>query len=192
MEIYVQNIKSFDSKSQYISTECTAQLQLSKKKTIDHYRKIVLTRIDLESESYNTKEDYCDCSENKLLSEILRIDVPCCHRLNLGAQFPPCPEIILNRHSNNNDLKVIFNILEEDLTNPENSVSTSDKKYAVEMIHRYGKMKDRKKITTFVDDNYNIKDDEQFIQCKPCSVHNLINDGILHFQENKKLTTYKK
>ena len=179
--------------AQHLIQKCTSieksiqhNYQFAIKKTIDHLRKILLVRIDQEIVSYNTTKSSCMCSENKLLSSIMGIDIPCCHRYYLGCQFPPCPDAILNKEMQWNELIIEFNVLEDDPTIPQNSIQYADKKYATEMIHRYSKVKKRETINKYVEDNYVIAEDEDFILSKPCSVLSLINDGIEHFNEQKQ------
>ena len=47
--------------------------------------------IELQS-FYNTSNDHCNCGENKLLSSILDVKIPCSHRLAMGTTFPECPK----------------------------------------------------------------------------------------------------
>ena len=44
---------------------------------------------------YETAINHCLCGENKLESSIYQIDIPCIHRIALGAVFPPLPKINL-------------------------------------------------------------------------------------------------
>ena len=44
---------------------------------------------------YHARGDRSPCNEKELLSSMLGIDAPCCHRVKLGAVFPPCPTMRL-------------------------------------------------------------------------------------------------
>ena len=60
----------------------------NKRKTFNHLNSILLgNRINQEITFYKTTIDYCQCSENKLLSSNFHLDIPCCHRIFLGFEF---------------------------------------------------------------------------------------------------------
>lgn len=59
--------------------------------------------------TYNSTQNSCECGDNKLISSILDIDIPCYHRCYLGCEFPEPPEIIFNIDHQWNELEVDYN-----------------------------------------------------------------------------------
>lgn len=53
-------------------------------------------KMDNQKDFYNTQIDNCFCSDNKLPSQLMKVDLPCCHRIDCDAQFPPCPHFTIH------------------------------------------------------------------------------------------------
>ena len=47
---------------------------------------------------YDSKVEECNCGNNKLLSSIYKTDIPCIHRLKLGATFENPPTLNTQFH----------------------------------------------------------------------------------------------
>lgn len=66
-----------------------------------NYKKVVNNTIKLSKntyiknkcEYYNSDIDPCECWENRLYSEMFRLDIPCSRRFSLGATFSDLPNI---------------------------------------------------------------------------------------------------
>ena len=159
----------------------------NKRKTFNHLNALLLgNRINQEITFYNTTVDSCRCSENKLLSSNFHLDIPCCHRIFLGFEFPDCPQIKLNLNSQPSELIVDYvTIQSETRTQQYQSIETQDKNFAIDMIKRFGhiKEKDREKIVQYVNTHYQIQDKEIFINGRPSSILTLIHNGIIHLHQ---------
>ena len=132
---------------------------------------------------YNTTADRCHCSSNKLESSILRIDVPCCHRVSLGATFPilNLPDITLENKWP--DLEIKYNIIEpEDEHDVTLSLEEQEKQYAINTIKRFTHNKQIDKIAEFVEDMY--QKSTTFVNNRGEEMLHLICDGIRKFENN--------
>ena len=177
--------KNLDEKNCTIDKHIQHNYYFEKKQTIKHYNSIVYNRIDNEIENYSTDKDHCLCSENKLLSSLLNIDIPCCHRIHLGAEFPETPTSEILLINDTNSLIDKYDPLEPEIFNGDNSIEAQDKQYAIEIIQHFGREKKREKVSEFVENNYQLKQNEIFINCKPSSILELIHLGITHFKNNE-------
>ena len=147
--------------------------------------------IELQS-FYNTSNDHCNCGENKLLSSILDVKIPCSHRLAMGTTFPECPKINLPLSKQWNELIFEYNVLppiNELRTHGENE---SSKMYAISTIRRFSGYSKRDEIEQYVCTHYNIEGDSFFISGKEVSLIQLIYDGIEHFTEKRNIQRLNK
>ena len=80
-------------KSQRIEKSIHNNLIRTKKATLNYQRTIPESRFAAEMTSYVSTASSCSCSDNKLLSVIFGIDIPCPHRIAKGACFPNPPEV---------------------------------------------------------------------------------------------------
>ena len=83
-------------KTQNLDTSICTNYNRAKYNSINYANITSEDKMQREIWFYHTTVDQCQCSENKLLSSMLGIDVPCCHRYKLGAKFPDCPKAKLN------------------------------------------------------------------------------------------------
>ncbi len=163
-----------------------------KKKTIDHAIHMREDRMKNEIMFYDTNLDKCNCSENKLLSAIYEIDLPCAHQCFLGSLFPDCPKLNIKVEPSCKELIDKIDPLEDDETKIKFDIETQDKQYITSMIIRFGPCKKQEEVSKFVDENYIHVNDEQFINNKPTFILRLIHIGIQHFGELKELKKNKK
>lgn len=157
-----------------------------KNKTFKHLNAIsVGNRIQDEISFYQTTSESCLCSENKLISANLHMDIPCCHRLHLGCPFPDCPKIDLNLSSQTSELVVNYIILPSENEESKITIEKQDKHFAIEMIKRFGHLKEenRPEIEKYVDEHYNIQEGQIFINGLPSSILTLIHNGITYFHQ---------
>ena len=73
-------------KSNNIDKNIRRNYNTAKRKTFQHQAKVLLQRIEEEISYYESTRDHCHCGENKLLGAIYIMDLPCIHRIKLGAQ----------------------------------------------------------------------------------------------------------
>ena len=152
---------------------------------------ISATRMQDEQQHYQTTVHKCNCSENKLLSSMLSIDVPCAHRLQLGAIFPTCPAVIPTIKQQWTTLEIKYNIIPPDTSPTVTNADYFDKQYVVQQIRRYSHYKENEEITKYVEDNYQY-DGTAFINKKPLSVIQIITEGVNHFSAIKAEQKLKK
>lgn len=173
------------SKCYCIQDHISHNYMYEKKQTIDHAVNLGETRIKSEIQFYGTDINHCNCSGNKLLSEIYQIDFPCAHRFYIGSDFPECPKVNILFNSISQDLIVKTDPLPDDETICKLDIQTQDKLYIKSMIKRFGPCKKQDVISKYVDENYVHVNDDMFINDKPSFVLRLIHIGIQHFNELK-------
>ena len=134
---------------------------------------------------YGSTIQSCRCNENKLVSSMLRIDMPCCHRHILGAPFPACPVVRPRIELQWDQLVISYNVLppENDIT--PHDVHFSEKKYIVDQIKKYSKFKDISQIEEYVNMNYTL-DQSQYIDARPLSAIQLITEGVFIYANMQK------
>lgn len=137
-----------------------------------------------EKEFYDSRIDSCLCSDNKLVSHLMKIDLPCYHRVDCGAQFPKCPHFTLHIDEDFDHLECKIKLINSD----DESIKDldkyySDKEYAIRIIRRYSNFKDIDKIRQFVDHSYCSANDSFYILGKPVSLIQMINEGISYFSD---------
>ena len=135
---------------------------------------------------YSTKKDHCNCSENKLASSILSMDVPCSHRLRLWEQFGDCPSFHIKLEQQFDKLIFDANVLPPNtIVNPydENHGAIM---YAASIIRRFSCYKNKKEIEEFVTAHYNQEQGNFFLLGEEVSLSQLIYNGIHHFMEKRK------
>ena len=106
---------------------------------------------------------------------MLQIDVPCCHRIKLGARFQQWKKWVVE-----------YKELPIEAENPNNSEAEFDKTYTVEQIKRYSHYKDVEKIRQYIDENYSIVNAKGSLNKKHVSVIQIITEGSTYFTNLKK------
>lgn len=154
---------NLNNKNNTIQSHIQHNFYYEKKKTLNHYNRIKNTRILDEILHYGSTIDECPCSENKILSALYNTDIPCCHRIHLGCEFPECPKAGISISRDCNTLIDDYKILDDETQTDQNSIQVQDKLYAIQMIKRFGKQKDSTKITQFVDKYYTLKNNDIYI-----------------------------
>ena len=82
-------VKHVMDKSQRIEECIKINYARAKRVTMKALKQKSESRMRDEIRFYHSSIDKCECGENYLISSILEIDVPCSHRIFLGAIFPP-------------------------------------------------------------------------------------------------------
>ena len=152
----------------------------AKRQTTSWMKSMTQSRMRDHIKHYHCTKERCACSDNKLISAMLQVDFPCCHRLFLGADFPPCPTVIPTIHQQWTQLEIEFEILPEETLVSSQTEESFDKEYITKQIRRYSHFKDIKLISDFVESHYKY-DSESFISKQPISVIDMITEGVTHF-----------
>ncbi|NLZ73129.1 MAG: hypothetical protein GX905_04840 [Bacteroidales bacterium] len=135
---------------------------------------------------YSTTIDNCNCSENRLESAMLGVDLPCSHRVYLGASFPACPKIKPTVKRQWDKLEISFNHVLPDSAEGALSLIVQDINYAVKSIKRFSHYKDTAKIEEYVKSKYNVKEECYFILNIPVSVMQIITEGVGRFAAQRE------
>ena len=140
-------------------------------------------RMNEECRYYETSIDTCKCSENKVIEASMCIDIPCSHRLSLGASFLPLQPVSLVLKEQWKTLCVKFNALPPEVGVQALSIDDIDKNYACSQIKRFSHYKNNDEIKKFVDDQFNhlIRQSPNFLDESPEYILNIIGCGIAHF-----------
>lgn len=157
----------------------------AKRNTQKKMQKASVDKMKRKQEFYSTTLTSCKCSENKLLSSLLGINIPCSHRIALGAQFPDVPLLEIEFSKQWNELKVEYNVIP-----PAQSIQTYDenkgaKAYAVNIIRRYSGYTKKEEIENYVNQNYDGDEETCFISDTEISVIQMIYKGISEFSARK-------
>ena len=156
-----------------------------KRTTIKRMKSLSQTSMEGQQGSYLTNKDHCYCNENKLVSAIMDIDIPCSHRCSLGATFPECPKIDIPLIKQWNELVVDYNIIPVSHDTHDYDENLGAKKYAVNIIKRFSCYTKKEEIEKYVNDNYTSDDEECYIDGKDVELIKLIFRGIKIFSDKK-------
>lgn len=185
----------FNRKAQNIQDTINHNYLYEKRATLRHGICLHEERMNQQISEYHTTPTSCQCGGNKLLSSIMNIDFPCAHRVQMGAEFPECPEVNISVKNQWDTLVDKYNPSEADPTITKFYVETSDKIYAVEMIRCFSmcrSLKKRKVIEEYVDENYQVPKNDFFINDNPSSLLRLIHSGIQFCNNLKQMKNEKK
>ena len=193
MSIY-RIVSNLMSKSQNIVKEIKTNYRRACFNSTKYAKATSEERMQLEISHYHSSQDCCECSENMLLAAALGFDIPCSHRIKLGAEIPETPEIDLKFTSDVETLQIEYLYLPRDDNADQLSEEAYDKQQAIETITRFSHYHKKDRIIEYVNENYNRPVlNEAFIIKKPLSLLQLINNGIVHFtllkQEEKYSTS---
>ena len=89
----------------------------SKKVTFSKLYKTSFPKLNKMEKFYQINIENCLCSDNKLATSNFGIDVPCFHRLHLGASFQNLDELNIPRIFQYYHLKIDYDFLPKE-TNP--------------------------------------------------------------------------
>ena len=189
MSIY-HLVHSIMMKSQNIQESIERNYARVKNETNKQVKRIENQRMLEERSFYNTTFVSCDCGENKLTSALLGIDIPCSHRVSMGAPFQPCPIVNLSISQQWKSLIIDKHILPaEPLANP-GTMEEFDKNFIKAQIKRFSKYKNVDEISSYVEEHYK-HDGRSFVGHQPFSVINMITEGSSYFQTIKYQQKYQ-
>ena len=155
-----------------------------KRISIQKQQRTVPEKMKNEKEFYDSHNDGCLCSDNKLVSHLMKTDLPCYHRVECGTQYPKCPHSTLHIDEDFDHLKYKIQLIDSDNESIKDlDEYYSDKEYAIRIIIRYSNFKDIDKIRQFVDHSYCSANDSFYILGKPVSLIQMINEGISYFSD---------
>ena len=158
----------------------------NEKRRVSNRVKMVSREIfEKELDFYKPKIEECTCGETALVSSMLRLDIPCSHRVFLGAKFPELPKINLILTPSMKGCKFKYTLIDRELPIRETAHLNWLKKSAVEVIKRYSHFKHRSMINSFVEDNFKIG--TSFVNGKPVEFYSLVHEGIFHFDNLRKV-----
>lgn len=149
-------------------------------------KRISKDEMQRQQKYYKTSKEYCHCSENKLLSSQLSIDLPCIHRLNLADPPEITKDINIKLTMKNQweNLQVKYTPIIN--KSPKLTIEEQDKLYVKSTVKFYSKYKGSE-IDEYVDKNYSIHShNDGFILNKPTYLFTLISDGIEYGKSLKK------
>lgn len=79
--------ESFILKTNLLNTRIQHNYSYLKNTTQKRFNSMNIETMNLQLAFYSTTVDHCNCGENKLMSAILEIDIPCSHRLARGLTY---------------------------------------------------------------------------------------------------------
>lgn len=130
---------------------------------------------------YDTTLDRCECGVTILYTSMYRCDIPCSHRLFLGAVFPQIEEIKLKLNKQFDEL--IKDIIEDN--EPREQIDHDRiKEIIVKNIKKFSHSKSKEKIIQYVNENYVPKYDE-FALGYPIEFFDVISKGSIFFTSKR-------
>ena len=177
---------SFIIKTNLLNSRIQHNFEFLRGNTYKKLKTFTEDKMHLQLGFYATTVDKCSCGDNKLISAILGVDIPCCHRIALGAVFPLCPKLDISLSNQWNELVYDFNELPPIIEVQKSDADDMVKKYVVNTIRRYSCYSKRDEIEKYVNERYNPEqDDDIFIDGREASLIPLIYKGI-EFFSNKR------
>ena len=146
-------------------------------------------RMQYECSCYKTTVDKCLCGETIFESTLLKINIPCSHRVSKGATFPELPDFNLIMNPSINEFKLTTNIIPRERRAQSYDEIKILKENAVKTIKKYSHSKDKASITQYVDENLSTIG-ESFANGKPMNYHSVVHNGIIRY--TKMLKTKEK
>ena len=105
-----------------------------KRKTTNKQTNMTFDTLRRQILFYQTTIDNCQCGDNKIESSLHGIDIPCVHRIKLGAKFPECPRVKLVLNEKFDKLIIDYNpVIPDDLLNTYDEEHLN-KEYAIKII----------------------------------------------------------
>ena len=180
-------VKHIMNKSQRVQECIKINYARAKRVTLTTLKQKSEARIRDEIRFYHSSIDKCECGENHLISSIFDIDIPCSHRIFLGAKFSPLNlqhMIIIKPQWNN--LEFEFSIINDESPLQDYLDDADfDKARIIAQIRRYTHYKKKEEISEFVESRYHYNGSE-FINSKPACMHDIIAEGIKYFSSVKE------
>ncbi|KAK8870441.1 hypothetical protein M9Y10_008323 [Tritrichomonas musculus] len=174
-------IRSLSFKNQSLNQMYRHNFYFTKHITLEKAQSTSQREMESMIAFYKTTIDHCECGENKLVSSIINVNIPCSHRCYLGCTFPLPNELIFSFEQQWKKLEVEYNLIEFDDEPFEKKYTKSLIKY----FSYYMGKNSKEEISEYVEENFNNDDCSFYINCKKVTLVNLIIDGIDYFTKLK-------
>lgn len=156
------------------------------RKITQRYTGIFKVIVEKEIKQYNTSIESCECGETTLLSSMLLIDLPCSHRMMLGARFPDIPEKInLTLFNNFKNLVVNYKTVDRAPDDKNADINSIVKSMAAKNVRKFSKFKKFAVIEKSIDP-IDIANETAFANGMPLCFYKNISQGIHKFHDFKK------
>ena len=156
------------------------------RKITQRYEGMFKVIVEKEIEQYNTTIESCECGETKLLSSMLLIDLPCSHRMKLGAKFPEIPEKInLTLFNNFQSFVVNYKTVERPPDDKNADINIIVTSMAAKNVRKFSKFKKIAVIEKSID-HIDIADETSFANGMPLGFFKNVSQGIHKFHDFKK------
>ena len=141
--------------------------------------------MDKQKEFYHTNLDSCECGETKLISRMMRIEIPCSHIYSMKKKFEEIPENIkLVISKDDNGLYLNYEVTEIPDVFADSDITKKLQNKAVKTIRRFSHFKQDKVIQEEVS---RLQINEEFANGVPTSYHEFVAAGISkHFIRKNK------
>lgn len=175
--------KNLDAKYLSINDRISHNFNYLKNKTKKKLSKTSTNTMNQLCAFYDTTEDKCLCSENKLESSNYDINIPCYHRLFKGSAFPKKPTINLELDLQFENLEIKTEIIQSNETQVSELIDQIN--YATRTIMHFSHYKNEDEIRNFVQENTREEESCFFILNQKVSLIELIEEGIVYFKDKK-------
>ena len=135
--------------------------------------------LNKQKEFYHTDVGSCQCGETKLISKMMRVEVPCSHIFSLTGKFEELPENIklaISKDGNGLRLNCEFVEIPDSITDSDIEKRLQNK--AVKTIRRYSHFKQDKVIQ---DEVSGLRVNDEFANGMPSSYHEAVSAGISRY-----------
>ena len=175
-------VTSITSKDLNFSQRCRANYNRIKRLTFRRVNEVNHGTLEEECTFFKTTVNTCECAETVLESSMLRLDLPCSHRIFKGATYPDFPDISLSMKMETSCSKCEkkLTVINIEVNPVEHEDVNELKKDAVRNIIKFGKTK-KETAEKFVDENLHVGEDA-YVMGRPLSYYSLIHKGIMKFR----------
>ena len=147
---------------------------MQKKKIAEFYKPI----LNKEKKQHDTTHEICRCGETKLLSAMMRVDIPCSHQLSIGKPYCTCPTINLK-------LNVKYEVQLRTEVTPKKKLGELLFEKAAFKVRRRSKCKNKSQIKSSLKP-IDVERETQFANGLPKNYFVEVSKGIHKFHDFKK------
>ena len=133
-----------------INNRIQHNLNSLKTRTLNKLKKLSMFDLLHQITFYETTVNKCNCGQNKLESSNYQLDIPCMHRLYLGAVFPTFEPININTELQYDSIKLDIDVIPIEENNSESDCMQDEKEYAFRTIRFFSRYKNEEKIREYV------------------------------------------
>lgn len=181
---YFRLISELCSKYDKIKERVQHNYRYTKNKTIEMKQKTSHEEMMQMITYYDTDQESCSCGQNKLQTANFKIDIPCMHRLELGAEFSDILpiDLILTGKYDGIAIKHDFN---QNLQLPQPIYD--EKRFIIQTIRHFSRYKKIDEIISFVETFNTEETDIFYIGNESVSSIHIIEEGIYFFRKLKEI-----